>query len=334
MKMSDGERMELELDQVRLVTQFASLAPSVHNTQPWHFVARGHTIEVRAEPGRQLGYLDPACRQLHISCGAAIEFARLAIRALGFDCVLRLMPGGVNDATLLATLTVGHRMAATPGEQRLIEAIPRRYTDRGPYDDRPVPHDVLARARDAAAERGCWLRLLDRPGDRVTAASLLSLAEATEVSDARYRQELAAWRHDATSPDGMPPEAFTEWTDEWVTDIPLRDFGVGDHYFDVGATVPPHVERDTLVLLGSDDDSVIGWLRSGRALALVLLTLTSAGLVSQPLGPVTDVPATRTRLQHELGLLGRPQLMLRVGYGHGEPHTRRRSLDDVLTVTA
>jgi len=70
------------------------------------------------------------------------------------------------------------------------------------------------------------------------------------------------------------------------------------------------------------------------ALALVLLTLTDAGVTSQPLGPVVDVPATRGRLQRALGLLGHPQLLLRIGYGHGVPTTGRRDVDDLLKVTS
>jgi hypothetical protein len=326
--------MKLEPDQTRTIAAFAALAPSVHNTQPWRFVAIGPTIEVRAESGRQLDYLDATSRQLHISCGAAIEFARLAVRALGYDCVVRLAPRPDREPDLLATLTAGHRLPTSAGEQRLIEAIPRRYTDRGRYDDRPVPGDVLNRAREAAAERGCWLRLLDRPGDRVTVATLLADAEALEAADPRYRAELATWRHDRPASDGIPDDALPQWEPDRVSDLPLRDFSGGDRHREPDASEPPHVERDTVVLLGSDDDSVVAWLRTGRALALVLLTLTAAGVVTQPLGPVTDVPSTRTRLQQELGLLGRPQLMLRAGFGHGEPTTRRRSVEELLTAAS
>lgn len=325
--------MELDVEQVRTVVEFAALAPSVHNTQPWHFVARGHTIEVRAETDRMLRFLDPT-RQLHMSCGAAIEFARLAVRALGYDCVVRLTPASHDDPCLLATLTAGHSLAPSPAEQRLIAAIPRRYTDRGPYDDLAVPGAVLARAAEVSAERGCWLRVLDRPGDRATVVALSAKAEAAEAADARYRDELAAWRRTSTAPDGVPVAA-TEWTAPVdVTDVPLRDFSGLDAHPAVDDDAPPRVERDTLVLLGSDDDTLLGWLRTGRALALLLLTLTDAGLVAQPLGPITDVAATRRRLQRELGLLGYPQLLLRIGYGHGRPRTGRRAVDDVLKVGA
>ena len=322
----------MDIEQLRTVTQFAALAPSVHNTQPWQFVANGHSIEVRADVERMLTVLDPTGRQLHVSCGIAVEFARLAVRALGYDCVVRLLPQPDGDPTVLATLTVGHPLATSPSERALIDAIPRRYTDRGPYDATPVPASVLARIRDAAAERGCWLRVLDRAGDRTTAAMLLTEAEEIEAADPAYRDELAAWRRTGTAVDGVPVRATGGWTPDRVSDVPLRDFaGGGRHQSPVDTTSPPAVERDTLVLLGSDDDSPVGWLRTGRSLALVLLLLTDAGLTSQPLGPVIDVPATRSRLQRGLGLLGHPQMLLRIGYGHGVPATGRREVDDLLT---
>jgi len=325
--------MALELDEIRTVTAFAALAPSVHNTQPWQMVARGHTIEVRADHDRQLGYLDPSARQLHISCGITIEFARLGVRALGHDCVVRLAPDA-GDPDFLATLTAGHRMPLSPAERRLVDAIPRRYTDRGCYEERPVPSEVLERARAVAVDRGCWLRVLDRPGDRVTVATLLAEAEAVEAADARYADELAAWRREEAAEDGIPRTAFGEWGADVVSDVPLRDFDGRGHHRAPDSGEAPQVERDTLLLLGSDDDSVGGWLRTGRALALVWLTLTAADLVAQPLGPVTDVPTTRRRLQLELGLLGWPQIMLRTGYGKGAPRAGRRDLEGLLTVAS
>jgi hypothetical protein len=324
----------MDIQQLRTITQFAALAPSVHNTQPWQFTADGHTIEVRTDMERMLQVLDPTARQLHISCGIAVEFARLAVRALGYDVVVRLMPEPDGDPALLATLTVGHPMPATASERRLIDAIPRRYTDRGPYDATPIPVDVLNRIRDAAADRGCWLRVLDRPGDRTTAAMLLAEAEEIERADTAYREELAAWRRTGSAADGVPVQAAQPWDDGIVSDVPLRDFaGTGGQASPGDVDVPPSVERDTLVLIGSDDDTPIGWLRTGRALALVMLSLTNAGVTSQPLGPVVDVPATRARLQRALGLLGHPQLLLRIGYGHGVPTTGRRDVDDLLKVT-
>jgi nitroreductase len=331
-RSAETECMDISVDIMPIVAEVAGLAPSVHNTQPWLLVAVGHTLEVRADIDRQLSYLDPSSRQLHMSCGVAVEFARLAVRSLGYDAVVRLLPSA--DPTLLATITIGRASQPTAAERRWVEAIPRRYTDRGAYDDIALAAGVVAAASDAAADRGAWLRVLDRPGDRVAATMLLSEAGEIEAAEPRYRQELDRWRRLTQADDGIP-DAATGWDrPDTVTDVPLRDFTGEATPRSPGTETPPHVERDTLLLLGSDDDTPVGWLRSGRALGLVLLVLTDAGVATQPLGPVTDVLATRTRLQHELGLVGHPQLLLRAGYGHGRPRAGRRSVDEVLTVLA
>ena len=319
----------MNAEELELITTFASLAPSVHNTQPWQFVAVDHRLEVRADPTRQLTILDESTRQLHMSCGAAVEFARLAIRALGYSCIVRLSPRA-DDPLLMATLTLGGRSAPQPSERQLYDAAARRYTDRGAYDDKQVPRPVLARMADAAGEVGCWVQPLNRPGDRLLAAVLLEKAEAIEAQNPRYREELERWRRDDTAVDGVPDAALPSWPDGRVSDMPLRDFTNREQPQGGHRGQRPDVERDTLVLIGSDGDDRLSWLRTGRALAAVLLIATDAGLASQPLGQVTDVTATRVHLQRGLGLLGYPQLLLRMGYGHGRPTTGRRPIEETL----
>ena len=53
--------------------QFAGLAPSIHNTQPWRWRLVGPVLELRAERQRQLGVTDPSGHLLLISCGAALH---------------------------------------------------------------------------------------------------------------------------------------------------------------------------------------------------------------------------------------------------------------------
>jgi len=323
----------MNTEELRLITTYASLAPSIHNTRPWRFTALGHTVEVHADPERQLSYLDESARQLHLSCGAAVEFARLAFRALGYSCIVRLAPRA-DDPLLVATLTAGGPDTALAIERRLFEAGARRYTDRGPYADSAVPSAVIARMREAAAAVGCWVRVLDRPGDRLLASMLLQKAAAIEAEDPRYRDELDRWRRTDVCVDGVPVAAAPRWPADLVPDVPLRDFRGTSSPHSARPQERPDVERDTLVLLGSDADDRLSWLRTGRALAALLLTATDANVVAQPLGQVTDIPATRVQLQRVLGLLGYPQLLLRMGYGSGRPTTGRRPVDETLAVPA
>lgn len=321
----------MDTEQIRFVVRTASQAPSVHNTQPWRFVATPNGLDVYGDEGRWLRQIDPYQRQLHLSCGVAGEFARLAIRSLGRGCVVRTGPLPEEPAVLLR-LTVGEQQPQTATERRLLEAVGVRHTVRVPYDREPVSVGSFVALQQAATDHGCWLRRVENPGERGALTMLLDRAEQREMGDPAYRAELARWR----SPQARPSEGFTAsasggWEDDSVvSDLPLRDFsGVGSAPRDSSGP-PPEVTHDTVVVLGTNTDTPQEWLRAGRALAVLLLTLTDDGLVAQPLGPVTDVGSTRDALRRELHVLGFPQLALRVGHGRAMPTTSRRPIEDVL----
>ena len=65
------------------VVAAAVRAPSIHNTQPWTFTASPDGLELRLDRERALPVLDPTSRQQVISCGAALEFAVVALAAAG-----------------------------------------------------------------------------------------------------------------------------------------------------------------------------------------------------------------------------------------------------------
>jgi len=317
-------------DDIAAVLECAALAPSVHNTQPWDLRVEGDVIEVWADRRRQLAYLDPTGRQLHLSCGAAIEFGYLAARSTGRACDVRLLPDA-REPDLLAMLTLGEVRPPTPTEQRLAEAIAVRYTDRGPYSDRPVPDGLVEDVRRRAADLDVWVRSLDDADDRRVLTTVLYDAEQDEARDSRYASELAEWIG-AGGDVGVPAEAVvSRWPRDRVPQVPLRDFtGHAEHPTpaDRGEALPPAVERDLLLMFGTPFDEPRSWLLAGRALGWALVRAAADGISAQPLGPAIDMPAARARLRHELGLVGQPQFVVRMGYGMDRPRTRRRPAAD------
>src|SRR3712207_625290 len=67
----------------------ATLAPSVHNTQPWRMVIGAGSLQIHADFSRQLRQLDPTRRQLIISCGCALLNARVSLAADGYVADVR-----------------------------------------------------------------------------------------------------------------------------------------------------------------------------------------------------------------------------------------------------
>jgi nitroreductase len=87
----------------------ATMAPSKHNSQPWHFRfdPASQTIGLYADPERMLRVSDPAGRGLHIACGAALFNLRLAAAVAGRHPVVRLTPDAGQPLLIAAVRLAG-----------------------------------------------------------------------------------------------------------------------------------------------------------------------------------------------------------------------------------
>jgi nitroreductase len=316
----------------------ARLAPSVHNTQPWRFQVDGDALTLSRDPGRRLEALDPSGRQQVISCGAALYLARLALREQGFDSeVVMLPPVG---ADVLARLVPMSRHEVTAEDVVLAGAARRRHTQRGQFEDRIVPREVLMELRVVAAEFGAWVRVVDDPDDLVALTVLLAWADDDEHEDPAYQAELANWTaRPEDARDGLPAAATPDVHDR-ASNLRLRDFGSGSGGGGGDETTrgpargpagdPPAVERPLALVLGTGQDTAADWLWAGEALMALLLRATVEGVQAQPLGQVVDREWSRARLGAALGVVGHPQMALRVGYAKPGPDTPRRPLDQII----
>src|SRR5689334_17174548 len=107
----------------------ATLAPSIHNTQPWQFRIRDNGIDVYADWRRRLDVIDPTGRQLIISVGAAIMNLRLAFHQRGWASVVKVTAGPVESRHVAAVDCPGPAQ-----EDRMLDelatSVPRRHTNR------------------------------------------------------------------------------------------------------------------------------------------------------------------------------------------------------------
>jgi hypothetical protein len=168
-------------EQGRLVGRFASLAPLAVADPRWHFTVVGHTWQLRldslVEPSRARDLSGNI--RVHIACGAAVEFARLALRSLGYAATVRLTPRA-DDVSLLATLTEGHRQDATIAEKRLIGAITESSDAATRHEVVVLAAPLLAELHEQTADRGCWLRVLDDSDHEISRVAGLLTERAPE----------------------------------------------------------------------------------------------------------------------------------------------------------
>jgi hypothetical protein len=164
------------------------LAANPHNTQPWLFQVGATRIELFADIRRNLGAFDPYLREMHIGLGCALENMTRTARVVGYDVAVTLHPGTLATPAAsprpqpVATLALS---PARPRPDQLVEAIPRRHTDRGAYAaDRPVPGEMLeamwAAFQDDADVR---LFLFSAAGERKQFGDLVQASTETIIAD-------------------------------------------------------------------------------------------------------------------------------------------------------
>jgi hypothetical protein len=68
----DFYELESPRERIEFLLQYAILAPSGHNQQPWAFQITPEGVEVFADATRRLAVIDPSNREMTISLGAAI----------------------------------------------------------------------------------------------------------------------------------------------------------------------------------------------------------------------------------------------------------------------
>jgi hypothetical protein len=305
----------------------ATLAPSSHNTQPWHFRVRGECIELIADRSRALPVSDPEDRELTISCGAALFTLRLAVAARGYTAFVETLPAAA-DPDLLARVTpvtgYFHHIADTAA---LGQAVQQRRTYRKPFAREAVPESVVRNLCEAATLEGATLVALDSESQRRTAVELIEQADQQLWQDPHWRRELAAWMHPRRRAEGFGIPGLAQAAAQLVA-----------RSFDIGSGTPARGEQilegsPLLVVLGSPADTPADWLAAGQALQRILLRACADGLQASYLNQPLHLPGLREKVAQLAPRAGVPQLLLRIGRPEDElAPVVRRPFEQVIDV--
>jgi hypothetical protein len=317
-------------EKLRFLVKYAVLAPSSHNSQPWLFHIWNDYLDLYADRMRALPVVDPEDRELIISCGAALFQLCIAMRHFGYEDDIEILPKGP-DSDLLARVRLGAPWQATREDHALFYAIMARRTNRMPFFKRRVAPSLLEGMRNAAEQQGVWLHFVEADDDRNVLAALISEADRIQWSDPHFRRELAAWLHPnrSMSNDGLPGYAVGLGNlMSMAGPIAVRTFDLGNgraaRDADLAAGSP------VLVVLGTPGDTHRDWLKTGEALARLLLLAAIDGASASFLNQPIELHALRTVLRDTIEVDGYPQIVLRIGYGPEVPLTPRRPVRDVI----
>lgn len=327
----------------------AILAANPHNSQPWLFRVTASRIDLYADLGRNLGAIDPYRREMYVGVGCALENLLLAASAFGYEPQLTILPDS-SDPTHAA------RIELVPGVKRhsvLYSTIPRRHTNRGPYDrSRPLSSETLESLRQLAGsdpdiELFWFTSEADRRriGDLIVAATEAIIADTEQVEDSAKWYRFGSWRQLQRHRDGLTLDAMGSGAllRGIAKMLPPQSREFNDRFW-LRSTREVHVATAAAfgLLTVRDPDDRSQRIRCGRAWQRVHLWATEKGLAMHPLNQMPEraarerVLAVEPRFGRALEeLIGNPERQALMAFRAGFPTREalaspRRPLAQVL----
>lgn len=312
--------------QLEAMLNWAVLAPSVLNTQPWrfHVVAgpAGPRAEVSVDRARVVRSVDPEGREAIISCGAALFTLRLAARHFGFVPDVHLAgPDAAPD--LVGTVRLEGAARPTAAEEALFRAIKLRHTNRDPFADLPVPIGLLARLQGAARAEGARLHVVTSEAEKGALADLVAEAVLEQGDDPAVVEDLRAWLRPVGDPrpDGVPDDVQGGW--DRLSYLHTEARFVASQTRRLAATAP------ALLVVATPGDDRADRARAGQALQRVLLLAAIDGLAASYFNQPTEVDRLRPEVSAIAGV-GHAQVLFRLGTPIEAQGTPRRPVPSVV----
>ncbi|TVS85268.1 Acg family FMN-binding oxidoreductase [Mycobacterium helveticum] len=315
---------------LRGAVQLACRAPSVHNSQPWRWVAGDGVVHLYLDRRRMVPGTDRSGRQALISCGAVLDHFRVAMLAAGWRAVVDRFPSP-GDPDRVASIEFRSVDHVAKSQRDHAEAILHRRTDRLPLGQPTYWNLFEPSLRGVVADGPVRLDVLS-DDVRPLLAKASQLSGLLRRDDASYHAELDWWTSPFALTEGIPPSALASEKEHRRVDVG-REFparGHGDRRPEVGA------DWSKILVVSSAEDTGEDALRCGEALSTVLLECTLAFLATCTLTHLIELEESRDIVRRLLDEQGQPQLLIRAGIAprmeFPPAPTPRRPVDEVLEI--
>jgi nitroreductase len=307
-------------EKLAFLVNYAILAPSSHNSQPWKFNVTKDEILVYADKSRWLQVADADKRELYISVGCALENLIVAADHFGYNCSVTYF-SGQEDLVAKVVLQPGDNLSR---DSRLFYAILSRQTNRNAYEPLAISDADMDTIYSLSSDANASIFITSNSAVKKSFLDQVVQANEVQYSDANFKSELGHWLGQGVmGPTGMQAKMAQ-------LEVVFLDMG------------PQQTKKDAelinstpyLGFIRTANNDSISSLKVGRVLERFWLAATALGISLHPMSQALEVKPTKANLT---GLLpaesGMTHLQQAFRLGYAKPikvHSPRRPLDDVL----
>ncbi len=314
--------------------RYAVLAANGHNTQPWRFALSPSSVTVLPDFSRRTPAVDPDDHHLFVSLGCACENLSLAAEAYGQKATVAFQAEGGGRIRIDLS-------PSKPVSSDLFQAIPLRQSTRSEYAGGTVATADLKALEAAAQTEGVSLRIFTDRAKLNAVRDFVIHGNSLQMADQAFIAELRHWlrfnkAEAVTKRDGLfsgasgSPE-LPSWAAGMVFPLVFSEKSENDKYARQVAS------SSGLAVFTSDKADKEHWVRVGRSVQRFALQASVLGLKTAVINQPVEVASVRAEFAKWLGLGpglgpggGRPDFVLRFGYGQLLPMSLRRSVADSL----
>ena len=326
----DFDKQETQGDKLKFLIRFGVLAPSSHNTQPWHFQVCNNEILLSAELERALPESDRNNRQLFTSLGCALENILIAADYYDLQTSVQYLPQGT-EATLAAKITFGGSSFNKAEEKKdhLMTYIQKRTTNRNKYSASMPPEEWLEKIKKASVfDQDTRIDFVQEQAKRNNIADTVMKASIKAMGDHGFRKELSKYvkSNITKSKVGMPAFGMGIPTPiSLLAPTMIR-------YINMGKLNKKSDEEllkkhtPLFAIISTREDAKENWIKAGQAYQRVALEAERAGLKTAVMAAAIQIDEFYKELQGAFDTPFRPQVFFRMGYTKKESRHSPRLL--------
>ncbi len=314
--------------QFKELVRYGTLAPSSHNTQCWRFQIDDQAITIFPDLSRRCPVVDPDDHHLYVSLGCAAENILQAAKAQGLSG--QVISNATGDGAIRISFTPC-KVEATP----LFEAIAQRQCSRTEYDGQPLNSEELALLTAAGTGAGVRVVMLTQPDQMEMVLNYVVQGNTAQINNPAFVKELKSWIRFNNSEAEQKGDGLSVST----SGNPSLPRWLGNLIFPLIFKAQPENEKCTrqirssagIAVFVSDYADKAHWVEVGRCYERFALQATALGIRNALLNQPVEEAGLRPDFAKALGLeTGRPDLVVRFGWGPEMPRSLRRSPEAVL----
>lgn len=330
--IEDFYKIKEKEERLKFLLNFAVLAPSAHNSQPWDFLLLDNAIEFVINKERTLEKSDPTNRLLLMGFGCLLENILVASDYFGFEATVSYFPRNDESSVFRVNFKEIDKVYERKADH-LIFQIPKRHTNRGLYLSKSLPPNFIPSIKELSSTENnrAYLFSEGKLRDKIGQLILESNLEIMDKKD--FREELSQYiKPNATSSKiGMPgftlglPGLISFFAPLLVKKVNLSRKSVKQDEKLLKKETP------AFLVISTNKDTRMDWIAAGVFMQNIWLLAESYGLAISPFASVTQISSFRVELQRVLKLEDFPQIVCRIGYPEkNRGHSPRFRAQDLI----